>query len=103
MFHWDAANHKHIFERHGITSDEAEQVILNNPFDLEFQVRNGESRIAQIGETDRGRVLVVVTTAREELIRVVTAFPASARLRKFYYTQKGSTHEGGSEESGLQE
>ena len=102
MFHWDAGNVDHI-AKHGITPAEAEQVILNNPFDLEFQVRNGETRIPQLGETDAGRVLVVVTTMREELIRVVTAFPADVRLRKFYYAQKGSTHEGGTEESELQE
>jgi uncharacterized DUF497 family protein len=88
MFQWDDANRKHI-ANHEITPDEAEQVILNNPFDLEFQVRSGEPRVAQIGETDTGRALVVVSTMREGLIRVVTAFPASARLRKFYYAQKG--------------
>lgn len=102
MFHWDEGNVDHI-AKHGITPAEAEQVILNNPFDLELQVRNGETRIPQLGETDAGRVLVVVTTMREELIRVVTAFPADVRLRKFYHTQKGSTHEGGTEESELQE
>ncbi|HLI02663.1 MAG TPA: BrnT family toxin [Terracidiphilus sp.] len=73
MFQWDAANREHI-EKHGITPNEAEEVILNNPFDLEFQLRNGENRIAQIGETSKGRVLVIVTAMREELIRVVTAF-----------------------------
>jgi uncharacterized protein len=72
MFHWDAGNVDHI-AKHGITPAEAEQVILNNPFDLELQVRNGETRIPQLGETDGGRVLVVVTTMRDELIRVVTA------------------------------
>jgi uncharacterized DUF497 family protein len=61
MFHWDAGNVDHI-AKHGITPAEAEQVILNNPFDLELQVRNGETRIPQLGETDGGRVLVVVTT-----------------------------------------
>lgn len=53
-----------------ITPAEAEQVILNNPFDQELQVRNDETRIPQLGERDTGRVLVVVSTMREELIRV---------------------------------
>jgi uncharacterized DUF497 family protein len=70
--------------------------------DLEFQVRSGEERIAQVGQTDTGRILVVVTTVRDELIRVVTAFPAKERLRKVYLTQKGSTDEGGIEEKKLQ-
>lgn len=102
MFHWDKGNVDHI-AKHEITPAEAEQVILNNPFDLEFQARNGENRIIQIGETEQGRVLVVITTMREELIRVVTAFPAKERLRNLYLAQKGSRYEGGTEETELQE
>lgn len=102
MFDWDEGNLEHVAE-HGITPAETEQVILNNPVDLEFQIRNGEERIAQLGETDAGRILVVITTMRGELIRVVTAFPAKERLRNLYRTQKGSAYEGGIEESELQE
>jgi uncharacterized DUF497 family protein len=71
MFDWNHSNIDHIAQ-HGITPSEAEQVVLNNPIDLEFQRRGEESRIAQIGETDQGRVLVVVTTLRNGLTRVVT-------------------------------
>ena len=102
MFDWNDSNIAHLAQ-HAITSAEAEQVVLNNPVDLEFQERNGEERSVQIGETDAGRILVAVTTMRGELIRVVTAFPAKERLRRFYLTQKGSTHEGGTEETALQE
>ena len=102
MFEWDSSNVEHIAE-HGITPAEAEQVILNNPLDLEFQIRNGEERIAQVGETDAGRILVIITTMRGELIRVVTAFVAKPRLRKFYRTQRGSTDEREIEEPELQE
>jgi uncharacterized DUF497 family protein len=61
---------------------------LNDPIDLEFQQRGEESRIAQIGETDQGRILVVVSTLRSGLTRVVTAFPAKRRLRAVYAAQK---------------
>ena len=101
-FDWDQANIDHI-ARHGITPEEAEQVVLNDPIDLTMQLRDGEERTPQVGETDDGRLLVVVTTWREELIRVVTAFPAKSPLRKLYATQKGLAYAGGSEETKLQE
>ena len=93
QFDWDRGNIDHI-ALHGVTPAEAEQVVLNDPIDLQFQLRNGEERIAQVGETAAGRILVVITTVRDDLIRVVTAFPAIRRLRKLYLAQKGRENEG---------
>jgi len=87
MFDWNDQNIRHV-AAHGISPEEAEQVIENEPLDLEFQLRNGEERIVQVGETDAGRILVVVTVVREQVIRVVTAFPAKERLRRLYRTKK---------------
>lgn len=44
MYDWDELNIGHI-ALHGITPGEAEQVIGNEPLDLEVQFRNGEKRI----------------------------------------------------------
>lgn len=102
-FTWDSGNRVHVAE-HDVTPEEAEQVVLNNPFDLKFEIRNGEERLAQLGETNAGRILIVVTTMRDDLIRVVTAFPANKRLRNLYLTKKeGMYAQGGSEETELQE
>lgn len=101
MFDWDKGNIDHI-ARHGVTPAEAEQVILNDPVDLSFEIRNNEERTAQVGETDAGRILVVVSTTRGDLIRVVTALPAIKRIRNVYLTQRIKAHEGGTEESELQ-
>src|SRR5882762_5533268 len=87
MFLWDKENISHI-ARHNISRAEAEQVIENNPFDLEKQIRDGESRILHLGETTAGRVLFVVVTVRNKMLRVVTAFPANRKARKFYAEQK---------------
>lgn len=87
MFDWDDSNIRHV-ARHGITSSEAEQVIQNDPIDLQFQRRDEEDRIAQLGETDEGRILV--STWRRGLIRVVTAFPAKKPLRILYAAQRGN-------------
>lgn len=59
--------------RHSVAPAEAEQVVLNEPIDLRFEVRDGEERIAQVGATDAGKILVVITTMRGDRIRVVTA------------------------------
>jgi uncharacterized DUF497 family protein len=87
MFLWDKENTSHI-ARHNVSRAEAEQVIENNPFDLERQIRNGEERILHLGETTAGRVLFVVVTVRNKMLRVVTAFPANRKARKFYADQK---------------
>ena len=87
MFLWDKENTNHI-ARHNVSRDEAEQVIENRPLDLERQIRNGEERMPHLGETNAGRVLFVVVTVRSRMLRVITAFPANKKARKFYAEQK---------------
>jgi uncharacterized DUF497 family protein len=55
-FDWDKANSAHIAD-HGISCDEAEQVLVNRPIDLDYQNRNGEERLLQLGETSAGRII----------------------------------------------
>lgn len=87
MFFWDKDNLSHI-ARHHVSKDESEQVIQNDPLDLEGQIRNGEQRLLHLGETNAGRVLFVVVTLQDRMLRVVTAFPANRKARKFYAEQK---------------
>lgn len=86
IFDWDERNLAHI-ARHMIAPEEAVQVILNRPIDLGVDFRQGEWRQVYLGETDAGRILIVVTAQIEEEIRVVTAWPAKERLRAFWVTQ----------------
>jgi uncharacterized protein len=88
VFEWDAANLGHI-ARHRVSPEEAEQIIENDPLDLEAEAVNGEKRTTSIGCTHRSRFLVVVTL-RGTRVRVVTAFPAPKALIDLYFTQKGS-------------
>jgi uncharacterized DUF497 family protein len=90
-FDWSEANRSHI-ARHGVTTSEAEEVLQNSPLDVTLQTNEGEERTVQVGETDKGRVLVVVTTWRGEKVRVVTSFPASARMRRFYLAKRARNH-----------
>jgi uncharacterized protein len=101
-FDWDDANLQHIAE-HNVKPEEAEQVILNRPVDLGSELRSGEERVAQIGETDEGQVLAVITTKVGEKIRVVTAWPANKNYRRYFASLKRSGNVGKAEKQDIQE
>jgi hypothetical protein len=43
MFDWDEANLRHVAE-HDVEPFEAEEVVINDPLDLEEQFRNGAKK-----------------------------------------------------------
>ena len=87
-FDWDEANVGHV-ARHQVQREEAEQVILNDPLDLGAEIVEGEERYLNLGSTSRGRILLVVTTWREDRVRIVTAFDPIKRLVEFYFQERG--------------
>ena len=88
-FDWDDANIGHL-ARHRVTPEEAEEVILRDPVDLGMEIVEGEERYFNLGSTQRDRILLVVTTWRENRVRVVTAFGPVKRLIQFYYHERGN-------------
>jgi uncharacterized DUF497 family protein len=86
-FDWDEANIGHV-ARHSVLPEEAEQVILNDPVDVGMEIVKGEERFLNLGATVQGRVLLVVTTWREDRVRIVTAFEPIKRLIQFYYQER---------------
>jgi hypothetical protein len=102
QFDWNEQNIGHL-ARHQISPDEAEQVLFNRPRDIESQLRNGEERMTQVGETDAGRILIVVSTMQDWKVRVVTAWPAKDRLRRYFLSQKRNGNVGRIEEQDLRE
>jgi uncharacterized DUF497 family protein len=101
-FDWDDENVSHL-ARHEISPGEAEEVIRNRPCDLEASLRNGEERVPQVGETNAGRVLIVISTMRDGKVRVVTAWPAKERLRRYFQSQKRNGHAGRVEKQDVRE
>ena len=89
-FDWDERNIAHL-KRHRVTPEEFEQVILSDPFELEYQVGVGEERYKALGMTVEGRILAVVWTPREGRVRAVTAYPAGRSLRKVFLKYLGRT------------
>ena len=69
---------------HAVTPAEFEQVLNNNPLDLDYEVIDNEPRYRSVGFTNRGRLLSVVFTVRNGRIRPITAFPASVPDRKAF-------------------
>jgi uncharacterized DUF497 family protein len=102
LFDWDVENIRHL-ARHDILPAEAEQVLKNRPRDLESELRNGEERFPQVGETDAGGILIVVSTMLGRKVRVVTAWPAKERLRRYFQTQKRNGNVGRTEANDLRE
>ena len=84
-FDWDEANIGHM-ARHSVLPEEAEQVILNDPVDLGIEIVKGEERELNLGATAQGRILLVVTTWREDRVRVVNG--VRTRLIQFYYQER---------------
>jgi uncharacterized DUF497 family protein len=65
--------------RHEVTQEEAEEVFLGDPLDMELQIAgesNEEERLQQLGETATGRILQLVTTWRGGKVRVISAWDA---------------------------
>jgi uncharacterized DUF497 family protein len=77
---WDNENRRHI-SAHQLTTKEFEEVMRNDPLDLDWDIVNGEERYRSVGLTDGGRSLLVAWTLRNGKIRAVTAFPATAATK----------------------
>jgi len=93
QFDWDEANIIHI-AAHDVSPQEAEEAYLSDPLYLDYDIEDGEVRHREIGETRVGRILVIVSTMRGDLVRIVTAYPAERPLRLAYLAFKESEQHG---------
>ena len=101
-FDWDSGNLGHI-ARHGVSRDEAEEVVLGDPLEMELQTEEGsgeEIRLLQVGQTVQGRILQLVTTWRNAKIRVISAWDAPKSLKGMYLAHWSERY-GSSEDSPL--
>jgi uncharacterized DUF497 family protein len=88
QFDWDDANIGHL-RRHRVTKEEFEELLQNEPLDLDYETETGEERYRSLGATLRGRILVAVWTVRRGHVRAITAYAATRRLRTLYLQQRG--------------
>ncbi len=82
-FDWDDENRKHL-AAHQVAPAEFEQMLNNDPVDLEYDRIDNEERYRSVGLTNEGRLLSVAWTVRNGKVRAITAFPATVSDRKAF-------------------
>ena len=82
-FDWDEDNRKHL-AAHKVAPTEFEQVLNNDPLDLDYELIDEEERYRSVGLTSGDRLLSVAWTVRNGKVRAVTAFPASVSDKKAF-------------------
>ena len=83
---WDRRKAAANLKKHGVDFHEAATVFYD-PLSTTFPDEDhseSEHRFLTIGESVRGRVLVVAHTEEEETIRIISARPVTSQERKFY-------------------
>ena len=85
-FQWDAGNADKIWDRHGVTPAECEELFFNRPLvvGVDEEHSSAEDRLYALGQSDSGRLMFVVFTIRRRLIRVISARDMSRKERRVY-------------------
>lgn len=85
-FEWDAAKAAANLRKHGVNFDEASTVFAD---DLSATGRDlnhstDESRFVTFGLSSKGRVLAVSHTDRGNVVRIISARPATPKEKRIY-------------------
>jgi uncharacterized protein len=86
VFEWDEVKARQNARRHRVTFEEAVS-IFSDPYLVTFpddEHSDIEDRFISIGQSDRGRVLLVVHTDRGDAIRLISCRKATAAERTTY-------------------
>ena len=94
-FQRDEGNAEKNWIQHHVSQGEAEQVFFNRPLVVVEGEQHAEltRRYYTLGHTDASRLLFIVFTIRDDLIRVIAARPMSRRERRVYEHAKGEAAE----------
>lgn len=85
-FEWDDAKARSNRRKHGVSFEEA-ATIFGDPLSLTIEDPShsvGEERFVIMGESARGRLVVVVFTERGDRIRIISAREATSREARDY-------------------
>ena len=82
---WDPKKAKSNYQKHKIHFSDAESVLYDTmALTIEDQNIDGEKRFVTVGSDSIGRIVVVIYTYRENLIRLISARKATASERRYY-------------------
>jgi uncharacterized protein len=85
-FEWDEGKAESNLIKHGISFDDT-QTVFNDPLYVDFydpDHSEDEDRYLIIGESNRGRLLIVSYTERGNVIRLISARETTKTERKMY-------------------
>lgn len=85
-FEWDEHNSEKIWGKHKVTPSECEETFFNPPLIVAGDVKHSqkETRFYSLGHSNAGRMLFVVFTVRQGLIRIISARDMNRKERKVY-------------------
>ena len=85
-FQWDDGNSEKNWISHQVTKSECEQIFFNQPLIIGNDEKHSkvEKRYYVLGQTDSDRQLYIVCTARQNLVRVISARDMSKKEREVY-------------------
>lgn len=86
-FDWDEGNSLKNFNSHQVSDGECEQVFFNVPILIHEDEKHtiAEKRWYILGKTSSGRLLFLVFTIRDLLIRVISARDMNKKERQIYH------------------
>ncbi|RMG55666.1 MAG: BrnT family toxin [Acidobacteria bacterium] len=87
---WDEGNAEKNRIKHGVSRLECEEPFFNEPFIVTKDEKHSqeENRYYALGQTHAGRLLFIVFTIREDMIRVISARDMSRKERRIYEKAK---------------
>jgi len=85
-FQWDEGNIDKNLLKHQVHNWECEQIFFNEPLIILDDPKHSlsEKRWASFGQTDAGRLLTIIFTKRDKLLRVISARDMNRKEKKFY-------------------
>jgi uncharacterized protein len=89
MFEWDRVKAASNLLKHGVSFEEASTVFEDeNALTFNDDTHTGdEARLLTIGTSSISRLLLVVSTDREERVRIISARKPTSAERRFYESQ----------------
>ncbi len=85
-FQWNDGNSEKNWISHQVAKSECEQIFFNQPLVIGNDEKHSkvEKRYYVLGQTDGDRLLYIVCTVRQNLIRVISARDMSKKEREVY-------------------
>ena len=93
QFEWDEDKNLTNQTKHGISFEEAQQLFLSDTDYLEIfdeAHSDHEDRFIAIGPVARGVIMVVFTERDEDVVRIISARPATKREQEMFRRYSGA-------------